>query len=88
MPKCRSQSRTAAVGIFTGQIDEKLRLVRNGESVVLNVHWLDDNSYLYVQASDRGWDLLLSDNSGTVTLVASVGGQPPALDAVEIADDR
>jgi hypothetical protein len=78
----RPPGETAAVSIFTGQIDEEPRLVGDGESVVLNVHWLDDNSYLYLQASGRGWDLLLSDSSGTVTLVASVGGLPPAFDAV------
>ncbi|MGB3716681.1 MAG: hypothetical protein WA996_19855 [Candidatus Promineifilaceae bacterium] len=78
----RPSGETAAVSIFTGQMDEEPQLVGNGESVALNVRWVDDNSYLYLQASDRGWDLLLNDSSGTDTLIASVGGQPPAFDAV------
>ena len=78
----RPSGETAAVSIFTGQMDEEPQLVGNGESVALNVRWVDDNSYLYLQASDRGWALLLNDSSGTDTLIASVGGQPPAFDAV------
>ena len=77
----RPPGETAAVSIFSGQMDEEPQLVGNGESLALNVHWIDDDRYLYLQASDRGWDLLLSDSNGTVSLIASVGGQPPAFDA-------
>jgi hypothetical protein len=78
----RPPGETAAFSIFTGQMDEEPQLVGNGESLTRNVHWVDDNSYLYLQASDRGWELLLSDSSGAVTLIASVGGQSPRFDAV------
>jgi len=79
----RPPGETAAFSIFTGQMDEEPQLVGNGESVVLNVHWVDDNSYLYLQASDRGWELLLSDSSGADTLIVSVGGEAPAFDAAK-----
>jgi hypothetical protein len=77
----RPPGETAAVNLFTGQMGEEPQPVGNGQSVALNVHWLDDNSYLYLQASDRGWDLLLNDSNSADTLIASVGGQPPAFDA-------
>ena len=79
----RPPSETAAFSIFTGQMDEEPQLVGNGESLVLNVRWVDDSSYLYLQASDRGWELLLNDSSGTDTLIASVGGEAPAFDAAK-----
>jgi hypothetical protein len=77
----RPPGEKAYASTFTGQLDEEPRLVGNGESVALNVHWVDDNSYLYLQASDKGRDLLLTDSSGTVTPIASVVGQSPAFDA-------
>ncbi len=77
----RPPGETVAVSTFTGQMDEEPRLVGNGESVTLNVHWVDDDRYLFLQASARGWDLLLTDSSGVVTPIAAVVGQPPAFDA-------
>jgi hypothetical protein len=74
---------TTTFSIFTGQMDEEPQLVGTGESLALRVRWVDDNSYLYLQASGRGWDLLLSDSSGTDTLIASVGGEAPAFDAAK-----
>jgi hypothetical protein len=79
----RPPSETAAVSIFTGQMDEEPQLVGNGESLALRARWVDDNSYLYLQASDSGWDLLLSDSNGADTLIASVGGEAPAFDAAK-----
>ena len=73
---------TNTFSIFTGQLDEEPRQVGDGKSLVLNVHWLDDNSYLYLQASDRGWELFLNNSVGTDSLIVSVGGRPPAFDAV------
>jgi hypothetical protein len=79
----RPPGEIAAVSLFTGQMDEEPRPVGNGESVALNVQWLDDNSYLYLQASDRGWDLLLNDSNDGDMLIASVGGEAPAFDAAK-----
>ncbi len=78
----RPPGQTTAVILFTGQMHEEPQLVGNGESLALRVRWVDDNSYLYLQASDRGWDLLLYESSGTEKLIASVGGEPLAFDAV------
>jgi hypothetical protein len=78
----RPPGETAAVSIFTGELNAEPQLVGTGESLALNVRWVDDTSYLYLQASDRGWDLLLNDSGGADTLIASVGGQPPTFDAV------
>jgi hypothetical protein len=79
----RPPGETAAFSIFTGQMDEEPQLVGNGESVALNVHWVDDNSYLYLQASDKGRDLLLTDSSGTVALIGAMVGQSWAFDAAK-----
>jgi hypothetical protein len=79
----RPPGEIAAVSLFTGQMDEEPRPVGNGESVALNVQWLDDNSYLYLQASDRGWDLLLNDSNDGDMLIAFVGGEAPAFDAAK-----
>jgi hypothetical protein len=79
----RPPGETTTFSIFTGQMDEEPQLVGNGESLVRNVRWVDDNSYLYLQASDRGWELLLKESSGTDKLIASVGGEAPAFDAAK-----
>jgi len=71
----------ASVSAFTGHIDEEPRSMGDGESAAINVHWVDDDRYLYLQASARGWDLLLTDGSGMVAPIAAVVGQPPAFDA-------
>jgi len=56
--------------------------VGNGESAAIDVFWVDDEAYLFLQASERGWNLLLHDIGGTITPVAAVVGPPPAFDAV------
>lgn len=78
----RPSGEIAAVSTFTGQLDEEPRLVGNGESATSDIRWIDDVHYLYLQSSDKDWDLLLADSSGTVTLIAAGVGQPPAFDAV------
>jgi hypothetical protein len=77
----RPPSEIAFVSTFTGHLDEEPRPVGNGESAAINVHWVDDDRYLYLQASAKGWDLLLTDNRGRFTPIAAVVGQPPAFDA-------
>lgn len=77
----RPPGETAPESFFTGQLDEEPRPVGNGESATSDVRWADDDHYLYLQASDKDWDLLLTDSSGTVTLIAAMVGQTWAFDA-------
>lgn len=76
----RPPSEVASISAFTGRLGEEPRPVGNGESPAINVRWVDDDAYLYLQASARGWDLLLTDIGGTVTPIAGIVGQPPAFD--------
>jgi hypothetical protein len=77
----RPPSEMGFVSSFIGQLDEEPRPLGNGESAASDVRWIDDVHYLYLQASDKDWDLLLADGSGTVTLIAVGIGQTGAFDA-------
>jgi hypothetical protein len=79
----RPPSEIASISAFTGRIDEEPKPVGDGESVAIDVRWIDDDRYLYLQASDKGWNLLLTDDSGVVTPIAAVVGQPPAFDVMQ-----
>ena len=77
----RPPGEIASTRFFTGQLDEEPRPVGNGESTTSDIRWVDDVHYLYLQVSDKDWDLLLADSSGTVTLIGAMVGQTWAFDA-------
>lgn len=77
----RPPGQTGSIIAFTGRLDEEPQQVGSGEAAAITVHWVDDDRYLYLQASAKGWDLILADGDGSDVLVAAVVGQPPAFDA-------
>ena len=77
----RPPSEVASVSAFVGSLDEEPRPVGNSESPAINARWIDDDRYLYLQASAKGWDLLLADIGGPVTPIAAIVGPPPSFDA-------
>ena len=63
-----------------GQPGEAPQAIGAAEKAVFDVTWVDDNRFLYVQESDRGWDLVLGQVGGPQQLVASAGGPAPPYD--------
>ena len=70
------------VEIKMGQPDIKPVFSGDDQNLILDVNWLDNTGFLYLQQSSTGWDILLGwADLGNRVLIDSAGGGPISYDS-------
>ncbi|MDX1616706.1 MAG: hypothetical protein R3300_20535 [Candidatus Promineifilaceae bacterium] len=66
-----------------GRVQQDPLILAAGDWAVIDITWIDDQRFVFVQESDRGWDLYLADVHGNSRQLIAIGGPPPIYDIVD-----
>ncbi len=63
-----------------GQLGGDTVPIYDDAEIVMDLHWVDAEHYLFLAKISRGWDIMLGEIGGPVKSIAGVVGSPPSYD--------
>jgi hypothetical protein len=75
-----SPSRDDHPALVLGRLGSPSEPLGSNETAAIDLQWAGDGRFVFLQATGSGWDLVLGDLDGGLSVIDSVAGAPPAFD--------